>query len=120
MRVAFGCARLAMPQNLADEIQAVPSRYRDRGEAMSKVMDANIVEPGCCSDTLPRFLNADKMSDAAFGRKNELAVFVMRQIGQQTERWCSEGHSFAAGFAVRKKQTTALKIDPFPAEGKDL
>jgi hypothetical protein len=43
-----------MPEHLANEITAVAARYGDRGEAVPKVMNADIVEPGRSPDALPR------------------------------------------------------------------
>jgi hypothetical protein len=90
MGIALGGSGLAMPEHLADEIQTSPARYGDRGEAVPKIMDPDIVERGACPNALPRLLNADKMSVAAFGRENIRAAFVMRQFRQRAKRGRSE------------------------------
>jgi hypothetical protein len=62
MGVAFGGSGLTMPEHLANEIEAVTTGHGDRGDAVPKVMNADIVEPGRPPDALPRLLDADEMS----------------------------------------------------------
>ena len=50
MGVALGGSGLTMPEYVADEVKAVAARYSDRGEAVPKVMDADIVEPSSRPD----------------------------------------------------------------------
>ena len=46
MGIALGGSGLTMAKYLADEVEAVAAGYGDRGEAVPKVMNADIVEPG--------------------------------------------------------------------------
>jgi hypothetical protein len=44
MGVALGGSGLTMPEHLANEVEAVAARHGDRGEAVPKVMNADIIE----------------------------------------------------------------------------
>ncbi len=70
MGIALGGSGLTMPEHLANDIEAVAAGYGDRGEAVPKVMNADIVESGRRPDALPGLLDADEMSVAAFGGKS--------------------------------------------------
>ena len=69
--VALGGSGLTMPKYLADEVEAVAAGYGDRGEAVPKVMNADIVEPGRPADALPgkRSEHADSLPSAAILRR---------------------------------------------------
>jgi len=64
MGVALGGSGLRLPEHLADEIETISARLGDRGEAVPKVMNADILEPGSRSDALPGLLDVDEMSVA--------------------------------------------------------
>ena len=76
-----------MPEHLADEIEAVAARHGDRGEAVPKVMNADIIEPSRPTDVSPGLLNADKMSVAALGGQNVWAARLSRQLGKRAKQW---------------------------------
>jgi hypothetical protein len=80
-----------MPEYLADQVEAVAARYADRGEAVPKVVNAEIVRPNRCPDALSRFLNSNEMSVAAIGGDNIRAISPL--LGSSTSRaavavWC--------------------------------
>jgi hypothetical protein len=85
MGVALGGSGLTMPEHLADEIEAVAARHGDRGEAVPKVMNADIPEPGRPPDTLPGLLDADEMSVAALGGQNVRAALLSWQLRNSRE-----------------------------------
>ena len=60
-----------MPEHHADEVEAGAARHGDRGEAVPKVMNADIVEPGRRPDALPgkRSEHADSLPSAAILRR---------------------------------------------------
>ena len=60
---------MTMPEHLANEIEAVAAGHGDRGEAVPKVMNAEIFEPGRPADALPGLLDANEMSVAALERR---------------------------------------------------
>jgi len=82
---------MTMPKYLADEVEAVAAGYGDRGEAVPKVMNADIVEPGRPADALPGLLDADEMSVAALGGQNVWAAFLVRELGQRAKRGSPSG-----------------------------
>ena len=53
MRIARGRLGLAVTQQPADDRQALAERQRPRGEAVSDVVDAHVVESGPRPDALP-------------------------------------------------------------------
>jgi hypothetical protein len=114
MGIALGGSGLTVPEHLANEIKAVAARDGDRGEAVPKVMNADIVESGRPPDALPGLLDADEMSVAALGGQNVRAAFLSRQLGQRAKRGCPKRHGFCPGLAVGQHQAGALEIDPFP------
>jgi len=60
-----------MPEHLANKIEAVAARHGDRGEAVPKVMNADIVEPVHRPDVLPgkRSEHTDSLPGAAILRR---------------------------------------------------
>jgi hypothetical protein len=120
MRVPLGGAGLAVPEHLADEIEAVAARHGNRGEAVPKVMNADIAEPGRTPDALPGLLNADEMSVTALGGQNVWAALLSRQLGKRAKRGCPKQNGFCAGLAVGQYQAAALEIDPLPPKRQDL
>ena len=69
---------LTMPKHLTNEIEAVAAGHGDRGEAVPKVMNADIREPDRPPDALPGLLNADEMSFAALSGQNVRAALLSR------------------------------------------
>ena len=48
MRIAHGCARIAVPQQALDFVERVSGIDKDAGEGMPQVMDAHVVQPSSC------------------------------------------------------------------------
>jgi hypothetical protein len=83
MAVALGAPELRLPEHLVGEIETISARLGDRGEAVPKVMNAEIVEPGSRSDALPGLLDVDEMSVATLGRQNIGAAFLAQKRGER-------------------------------------
>ena len=93
-----------MPEHLADEIEAVAARHGDRGEAVPKVMNADIIEPSRPTDVLPGLLNADEMSVAALGGQNVWVARLSRQFGTRETLAAWRG----PGGVPRRQQRSSL------------
>ena len=52
MRIARGGFDLAVPEEPADDRQALAERKRPQGEAVSDIVNAHVVEPGPRADDL--------------------------------------------------------------------
>ena len=87
---------------------------------MSKVVNTDIVEPGHPSDALPRPLNANEMSVAAFRGQNVEAALLAWQLGKRTKRGRPERYGLGPGLAVGQEQATAFEVNPFPPKREDL
>ena len=109
-----------MPKYLADEVEAAAAGYGDRGEAVPKVMNAGIVEPGRRPNALPGLLNADEMSFAALSGQNVWGAVLSRQLGQGVKPGRPERHGLAPVLLSGIFKAAALEIDPFPPKLQDL
>src|SRR5260370_26140202 len=115
MGIALGGSGLTMPEHLANDIEAVAAGYGDRGEAVPKVMNADIVESGRRPDALPGLLNADEMSFAALSGQNVWGAVLSRQLGQRAKRERPKPHGLGPGLLSgrrrRSKSIHCYRID---------
>jgi hypothetical protein len=103
-----------MPEHLANEIEAVAAGHGDRGEAVPKVMNAEIVEPARPQDALPGLLDADEMSVPALSGQNVWAALLSRQLASARSSGAPSGTVLAPVLLLGQYQAAALEIDPFP------
>jgi hypothetical protein len=115
MGIALSASGLTMPKYLADEVEAAAAGYGDRGEAVPKVMNAGIVEPGRRPNALPGLLNADEMSFAALSGQNVWGAVLSRQLGQRAKRERPKRHGLGPGLlsgrSRRSKSIHCYRID---------
>jgi hypothetical protein len=115
MGVALGGSGLTMAEHLANEIEAVAAGYGDRGEAVPKVMNADIVEPGHPADALPGHLNSDEMSFTAFSGQNVWAAHPVAACVASSRSLCAPSGTVLAPVIVIAEARHPLVVDPTPA-----
>ena len=86
MSVPLGGTALSVPKNLANEIETVPARNRDRRKGVPEIMDSRITEARGRADALPDPLYTDEMTAASLGRKNVGTALLPGQANEHAER----------------------------------
>jgi hypothetical protein len=72
-----------MPEHLANEIKAVAAGHGDRGEAMPKVMNAEIFERGTPPGRVDRASGCRRNVRPPVREKNSWAALLTLQLGQR-------------------------------------
>ncbi len=70
MRIALGRGLVAVPQERADQDQAVPGSRRHAGERVAQVVQANIIEARTRFDALPGPWQAHKVRPFLLARQD--------------------------------------------------
>ena len=120
MRVAGGRLHLPMTKELANHRQALAECQRTGGEAVSQVVDADIVESGTGTDDEPSVVEVAE-SCARLHTGNHPRV--IGKVGQGREHppgRRGEGHCARAGFRIAEPELAGVEVHVFPAQGQNL
>ena len=99
-----------MPKHLADEVEAGATRHGDRGEAVPKVMNADIVEPGRLPGRVDSASGCRRNVDRSAGRAERMGCFPCTANRSAREAQGPKRHGFGAGLAVGKYQAARSKL----------
>ena len=99
MGVPLGGWGLTMPEHLAEEVAAVAAGYGDRGEAVPKVMNADIVEPDHPRTRCQGFWMSMKCPSPG-SREEQLGRPPGAAARPAPVAWDPKRHGFGPGLAV--------------------
>ena len=98
MRIPRRRLHLRMPEQLADHRQSLTDGDGGRRERVPQVMDADVLEAGARSDTLPEWLKV-REPRARFRSHDHPRIFVdALDLLQHIDRRLTEMHDLGAGL----------------------
>ena len=97
-----------------------PSANAPRGEAVSDIVNAHVVEPGPCADDLPGPVDVCHVPARLVSRDHPGIAGLARQGLQDANRRRREVNRAGASFPVGEMNLGRVEIDMLPAQGQDL
>lgn len=115
MRIAHGCARIAVPQQALDFVERVSGIDKDAGKGMPQVMDAHVVQPQFLPQMIPEQVQVRKGSSRRVSGEKPGAARTTRQSSDDGDSLVRKGNvARLVGFGERDGETALLQPDIFP------
>ena len=97
-----------------------PSAERPRGERMSDIVNAHIVEPGPRADDLPRPVDVGHVRARLVSRNDPGIAGLAQQGLEDADRRRRQVNRAGASLAVGEMNLGRVEIDMLPAQGQDF
>ena len=120
MRVAGGGLRAAVPEQRPDDQHTVAGGRTDRGEAVAKIVEADVLQCGGRADALPDRLKIGDVGAVCLARQEEGIAGDLGNGRDGAHRRGAEMDDLRAGLAVGQPQTTVIAVDVAPLQRQDL
>ena len=123
MGIARRCLHALVSEQAADDWQRQASTDSKACEAVTKIVNANVIEAGERSDASPWLLQVDQMLARHFADNDIGIAFLAQQVGQKLLGWRVEGDDLGAvlvGLVLLEDEPSLRQIDARPLQRQDL
>ena len=118
--VALGRQDLRVTKQLADHRKVLAGVDAEAGVCMSQIVNPDIFDLGCFSDSVPKTLESGEVRTRIRSRNDVRIIIHLFDLRKDFEGTFVEPHCLLSRLAVFKVQATALEIYLRPFQSQDL
>ena len=120
MGIARRRLHLCVTEEFSDHRKPVAGRHGGRGEGVTQIVDAHILDTGPFADSPPWWLEVSEVGAWVLAGDDPGVVFNPFDLAEHLQCGCADVDRLCSGLGIRQVERRSFEIDVVPLEGHDL